>query len=265
MRVLITGANGYLAKNLADRLQKIDKIDVFLLERTSFDFDLIQAFPDVVIHTAVAYAREGEALEKIYGSNLIYGARLLKLLSRFSKQIIFMNCGTALPKNYNTYSMSKIHFVEFARTFAAENIKFINMRLQHFYGPNAPNNFMSYLIKECKQGNRIALTEGHQKRDFIFIDDVISAFVTVLRNTDKVLKYGDIDVGTSSSSSIREVSKLVKSKLKSNSILDYGAIGSSDIDVLEADIQPLKDLGWQPKFSFTEGLEATLRNFQWDE
>ena len=56
------------------------------------------------------------------------------------------------------------------------------------YGPNdGPSKFISKLIKDFQlDAPNIPLTDGKQKRDFIYIDDVVNAFLIVLKKNLKI-------------------------------------------------------------------------------
>ena len=71
------------------------------------------------------------------------------------------------------------------------NIKFINARLFHLYGPSdKPTKFVNSIIQSLKNNlPTIDLTSGTQRRDFIYIDDAIEAFLLIILNLNiKALK-----------------------------------------------------------------------------
>jgi len=89
----------------------------------------------------------------------------------------------------------------------------VNVALEHFYGPcDDDSKFVTYIIRNIL-GNveNLDLTMGEQKRDFIYIDDVIDAF-------EKIIQYGlsvgkgffHYEIGTNLTFRIREFVTLVK-------------------------------------------------------
>lgn len=56
--------------------------------------------------------------------------------------------------------------------------KMINIKIEHMYGAlDDENKFIYWLINKLKQNvEKIDLTSGVQKRDFIYIDDIVSAY-----------------------------------------------------------------------------------------
>ena len=260
MNIVVTGANGYLAKNL---ISKFSHHTVILLTRENNTEDfLLNSNPDVIIHTICSYGRKGESISEIYESNLLTGIKLLGIIQKLNKKVTFINCGTSLEKYTNLYSISKSQLVEFGKFISNDTLQFINMNLEHFYGPNATNNFLTFVINECLQNNNIPLTIGTQRRDFIFIEDVLDAFSVIVENRENVDTFQNIDVGTGIATAVKDVVIRIKEITNSTSNLNFGAIPlrENEVDIMKADINNLKKLGWQPKITLEEGLRKILKD-----
>ena len=254
MNILVTGANGYLAKNL---IASFSSHNVFELTRANNTKEfIVQTNPDVVVHTICSYGRKGESVSEIYDSNLFAGIKLLETVKELDKPVTFINCGTSLDKETNLYSISKTQLVEFGEFISSDSLQFINMNLEHFYGKDAPNNFLSFIVKECLANNDIPLTAGTQCRDFIYIEDVCSAFKAVIDNRNSLQAFEDIDVGTGISTPVKTVVELIKYLTDSTSKLGFGEIPLRDNDVytMKADITKLLSLGWKQTYTLDKGL-----------
>ena len=141
MNILITGSKGYLAKYL---IEKFSTHNVFKLNRENYSKDyILHANPDVIIHTICSYGRNNETALDIYKANLFTGIEIIDICNMINKPITFVNCGTSLDKKTNLYSFSKNQLVEFGKFISSSELQFINMKLEHFYGPDAPNNFLT--------------------------------------------------------------------------------------------------------------------------
>jgi dTDP-D-glucose 4,6-dehydratase len=59
------------------------------------------------------------------------------------------------------------------------------MKLEHMYEPkDDETKFVPWLISQLQQGvERVPLAEGKQLRDFIYIDDVVTAYMKLLGKT----------------------------------------------------------------------------------
>ena len=258
MKILITGANGYLAKHLIDKFKEHVVIPLTRDNNTS-EF-ILNSNPDVVIHTICSYGRSNESITDIYNSNLFAGIKVLNNIQQLNKKVTFINCGTALEKYTNLYSISKGQFVEFGKFVSNNNLQFINMNLEHFYGRNAPNNFLSFIINQCNVNKDIPLTSGTQKRDFVYIDDVCSAFDSVITYRNKLQNFDTIDVGTGIATPVKDVVLKIKELTRSKSKLLFGEVPLRDNEVgeMKANISKLQSLDWAPQYSIVSGLKEML-------
>ena len=217
---------------------------------------------DIVIHTACVYGRKGESIEKILETNLMFGIELLNTAINFNTRI-FLNTGTLLDRQINAYALSKNQFEEWLQV-ASDKIQVINLKLEHMFGEQDGNDkFTTWILNELKQQKpTIPLTAGTQKRDFIYIDDVVSAYLTCLEQATQLKAFNDIEVGTGVLTPVKTFVTLVKStleKLKGSPIetqLNFGALPYREGEIMEpqVDNSVLCSLGWQPKRTLEENI-----------
>ena len=100
-------------------------------------------------------------------------------------------------------------------------IRFANIRLEQMYGAGDDSaKFAMYLIRQClKNISEIPLTAGEQQRDFIYIDDVVAAYMLLLKK-QAALKTGFVEVGVGSGCAvaIRTFAELVYKLCPSESL-----------------------------------------------
>jgi CDP-paratose synthetase len=282
----VTGANGFLGSNLIrsflnqgytvkalrranssfSRLQDItEKICWHTIENSKKEnFNNFFQEVDCVIHTAASYGRSGESVLDIALANTIFGLEVLS--ASVQKNVMcFINTNSALPKSTNSYTLSKAHFAEWGKQYSENNeIKFINIKLEHMYGPGDDTvKFTEYVINSCL--NNIAtldLTVGLQKRDFIYIDDVVSAFSLLIKRQHelKCMHY-DIELGSGETITIKSLVEKIHLITQSKTKLNFGAIPTKGMDVQFscANIAFLNNLGWRPKTSLAAGLLKTIK------
>jgi nucleoside-diphosphate-sugar epimerase len=165
----------------------------------------------------------------------------------------------------NFYALSKKHFTEWGQQFSAMGkIKFITIKLEHIYGSGDDDNkFTTYIIKSCLENiPELKLTHGEQKRDFIFIDDAISAYLILLQKIQQQAQLDEeYDLGSGSAISIREFVETVHRITNSKTMLNFGALPYRDHEIMEshANTEPLKALGWLNKTSLSEGIESIIK------
>ena len=288
--ILLTGATGFLGSHLLKKLLD-ENYDVVILKRTFsntwriknvindvkvYNLDEIISFEipfkenpiDTVIHTATNYGRKGEKIIDVIKTNLYFPLNLLETATFFNTAT-FLNTDTffntdILQYNYlNHYTLSKKHFVDWGKCFAnAKEIQFLNLKLEHVYGPlDNENKFLPWVIKQLMNNvSEIKLTEGKQKRDFIYIDDVVNAFSTILGSSKIFDTFHEIQIGTGCSTSIKELVTLLKQLLNANTELNFGSLNYRSGEIMESKAanSALKKIGWKPLYDLETGLKNTL-------
>lgn len=168
----------------------------------------------------------------------------------------------------NSYALSKKQFATWGRHLASDfNISFANLKIEQLYGPGDDRTkFISWAIECCLTNNpQIQLTEGDQRRDFIYIDDAAEAYCTILRNSHEINKgFTEIGLGTGKSESIRHFIETAHKICKSTSELCFGALPYRKHEYMEsfADNTIIKNLGWTAKTDMADGLKETISYFK---
>jgi len=293
--ILITGGTGFLGSHIAKRLLK-DGYEVIILKRSFSDTrrisdvlsdltfynldecDIQQPFRDfskidAIIHTATVYGRYQENINEIVKTNIVLPLRLLQAGNDFGTNTYF-NTDTAFNKCFNKcsvpyrglpkYSLSKKQFMEWGQEFARYgNIRFVNVKLEYLYGPeDNDSTFTTYVIKEClNNAPQIELTGGEQKRDFIYVEDAVSAYALLLKeNPDQCLPYQEYELGSGQALSIREFSEMVKKLTNAQTQLNFGALPYREDEIMfsQANIEAFAKLGWQPEGNLESRLLQTI-------
>lgn len=285
-RFLLTGATGYLGSHLAKAMlaagyelialkrntssvhrigSDATRIKLFDIEHIDLDALFRETGPvDAIIHTATCYGRNNESVNEIFTSNTEFPLHLLDAGSRAGVKVFF-NTDTILDKYLNPYALSKNQLLQWGKFFSKNGkIRFVNIRLEHFYGAgDDPTKFTTFLIRRCIENEpELRLTEGRQKRDFIHIDDVIAAYMTLLSNATRLSgAFVELDVGSGQAVPIREFVEVIHRLTGSKTRLNFGALPYRDEEVMhsEANISKLKALGWRCRHDLESGLSQVLR------
>jgi len=274
LKVLLTGAAGYLGSNLAHKfiekghlLLCVDKEGVSLqrlediLDSITIVYsddekiaEKIEKFqPEAAVHTACLYEMEDYA--PMVDANLLFPLKILNMCMEAGTKK-WINTDTALPLLLNKYALIKHQFSQWGEYYSNHGkISFINLQLEHFYGENEPeNHFFPRVVKSLKSNEPLDLTEGKQKRDFVYLEDLINIYSSLL--VCEFEGYNMIPVGTGVAPSIREMIEYLHSMLNSESKLNFGAVKMRKNEPSSnCDTAALKALGLSCKTSWKDGMK----------
>ena len=286
--ILIVGINGFLGSHLAksfkdnykiigltsntNNLSRIDKeeFEVF----SSSDKEIANIFEnntiDIIIYAATQYQSSGNKLFSLFNTNVILPFKLLELskqhnIKSFINVDTFFNNPQYSYSYLSDYTLSKKHLVEWLKIFSTKcSFKVVNMKIFHMYGEGDSNNkfIPSMIVKISNNEPFINLTKGEQKRDFIYIEDVVEAFQTVASSISSLDNFQEFEVGTGTSISIHDLLITIKKMLNSSTKLNFGSLEyrKNEIMISKADNSTLLKLGWKVKHDIIEGLRKSIQN-----
>lgn len=283
--ILVTGATGFLGSHVVRRLAEAGR-QVVALKRSTSSLDRLRAVADrvaladadrtppdalfrehpgigVVVHTLTCYGRHGETEAAVREANTEYPLRLLAEALEAGVGL-FINTDTVLPPDTNAYARSKRDFRTRARALCAGRpVRLVNVRLEQVFGPgDDPSKFTTYVIRGCARDvPALDLTPGEQRRDFIYVDDAVDAFVLLAGTPPERLRpFEELDLGSGRPVTVREFAERVKRLAGSRTRLRFGARPYRDNEVMEsrADTGALERMGWRPRVELEDGIARTV-------
>ena len=288
-KIFITGGTGFLGSNIINKLlsqkkydvhvlcrnsskfvrinkKNLKKIKIYKLEHANLENIFIKKKFDAVIHCATNYGLRQQDISEIIQPNLILPMRLLDLCKNYNVKA-FLNTDTILNKNISNYSLSKYHFTEWLKLFSKE-FYCTNIKIEHFFGPKDDDTkFVIYIIKSFLNNSpSIQLTKGIQKRDFVYIDDVVSAINKILNySLTKKGGFETFEIGSGKNISIKNIVLLIK-KLCKNKITktEFGKLNMRKNDALSVslNLNKIYKLNWKPKYNLNSSLEKTIKYYK---
>lgn len=184
MRVLITGANGFVGKNLQLHLAERSDVEVlcFTREHSQADLQLLVAGADLVFHLAGVNRPEDPA--EFQQGNADLTQSLCEALQASGKAIPLVYSSSIQAEADNPYGASK-RGAEDVLLALAENTGapvFI-YRLPNVFGKWARPNYNSAVATFChniSQGLPIQVNDPSAQVNLVYIDDVVESFLAVL-------------------------------------------------------------------------------------
>ena len=277
MKILLLGGTGYLGGNIAKHLAREGHDVICVVRRTSninrlcqthnvrlisndsgqIELTLQQEKIDWVINGVCTYKPNTSLYEDMLEANIIFPLNVLNLAIKHQVKN-FITLGSGLPEEFNVYSFTKSKFSDFGRYFSKlDDINFADLKLEMLYGGEYEplERFINFCIHKMVLNEKLELTSGDQKRDIIRVEDIVGIIASILQS-NYLKGYKALQVGTGEQHSIRTMIEYMNEQLHSSSELLFGAIPNriGEPDTM-SDITWLKELGYNLKYSYFEGLK----------
>lgn len=290
-KILITGASGFIGSHLLSRLCE-NRADVYAVSRSVgvnlpqkngprwFQADLAETSavrdilsevkPDIIIHLAshVAGARDLGMVLPTFRSNLMSTVNLLTIASEIGCQRIVLTGSMEEPESADPevipsspYAVAKWAGSAYARMFhALYRLPVTTLRVFMVYGPAQKDlrKLIPYVILSLLRKETPKLADGKREIDWIYVDDVVEAFLAAARAPN--IEGRTIDVGSGALVSIRTVVEHLVHMINPRIQPLFGSIPVRPLEqVRVADLINSKlSLGWQPATSLETGLKKTV-------
>lgn len=210
MKLLITGSNGYIGRNISQSLKFYD-YDVVLLNRQICDlrnsesvksFFSEQQFFDCVIHTAAVIV--GDKIKpddiNILTDNISMFYNLYNHKNQFGKFISF-GSGAELYDNQNPYGMSK----KIIRDLVLDTDNFLNLRIYGIFDhTELDRRFIKANILRYINKNPMIIHKD-KYMDFFYMQDLINLLIYIIPNNT----YKEIDCVYSQKYKLSDIAQII--------------------------------------------------------
>lgn len=210
---------------------------------------------------------------------------MLELIKKYQKKLkrmIFASSAAVygdeptLPKEEDTscirpltpYAIDKFSSERFVLDYySLYDVPTSAVRFFNVYGPNQnPNSpysgVLSILLNSYKKFSNdqsvhfTLFGDGSQTRDFIYVEDVVSALIIV--SVSEESKGQVYNVGTGKETSLKMIINVLDSLLDISLPIQQDTVRSGDIEKSVSSIEKLKKLGFFPKYSLKDGLKKYI-------
>jgi nucleoside-diphosphate-sugar epimerase len=268
--ILLKRTNSNLSK-INWLIDKIKFYDIDKLEKLELVFENHKI--NSIIHTSTDYWRREWDFNKIIDANLLFPIKLLELwikywINTFINSDTFWDDNMELPIWLSYYAYSKKDFIKYSKKLIEKsNIKFINIKLEHLYWPkDNESKFIPYIINSLlKNVESIDLTEGKQKKDFIYINDAINAYIYILNNVGKInISFEEFDLWIGKTLSIKELLLKINNIIKANTLMNFWKLIYRKWEAMEskANIEKLNNFWWQYEYDIDRWILETINYFK---
>ena len=172
---------------------------------------------------------------------------------------------TAAPNPRSPYAVSKLAAEYYVRTIGdLWGIETVILRVFNAYGPGQhmpPSHapvVPHYLRQAMRGGTLVMHGDGAQTRDYVYVDDVVSAMISAA--TAPGINHQIINIGSGMETSIRDLVRLIMEVTGMTLEAISNPKNDPGVSRMQADIDLAHEkLGYQPRFSLEEGLRLTLK------
>lgn len=289
MKILVTGATGFIGSHLVPELLK-NKHEVVVLTRKSSDVTELKkqkvkiikhpAFSnlgtqmqdesiDGILHLASLYLKNHSSKDvgDLIDSNVRFSTELLEAAAE-AKLKFFINTGT-FWQHYNDeeyspvnlYAASKQAFIDIAQYYVeTSSIKFVTLKLSDTFGPNDTRpKIFNYWLKAAKSGETLEMSAGEQILDISYIANVTAAYLKLLELLGKnKLKSGDnFALYSGEQYSLRDLHKIFEQETGLEVPINWGAKEYREREVMKPWSKGRKIPDFTPPCSLRDGIRIS--------
>jgi UDP-glucose 4-epimerase len=261
------------------------------LSRIEGDFinkdDLANAVPgcDIIFHLVSTTLPKSSNDNPIYDvdTNVIGTLQLLEVARRSGvRKIVFISSGGTVygiprqlpvPESHSTdplvsYGISKLAIEKYLHLYKGlHGLAYTILRVANPFGErqrvNAAQGAVAVFLHKALGGETIEIWgDGSVTRDYVYIQDVVDAFLKAMDYEGEPRVF---NVGSGEGRSLNQVLETIEDLLGHPVKRRYLPARKFDVPVNVLDISRARQaLGWEPRFSFREGLGRTIEWIQRD-
>jgi len=213
-------------------------------------------------------------------TNILGSINILENCKKYNvKKIIFSSSGGAIygqtaifPTSENhkeiplsPYAITKLSVEKYLNYYYKSfGLEFVALRFANVYGPRQNSKGEAGVVaifsdKMIAKEQVVINGSGLQTRDFVFVDDIVSASVLALENN----KAGIFNLGTARETDINTIFLKLKELLNPDCKEIHGPAqpGESERSCLDYSLAR-KTFGWEPEYNLEKGLKETADWFK---
>lgn len=197
MKVLVTGSNGFIGKNLTVRLRELEHYEVIAFNRPHSLAELKSCIDqcDAIVHLA-GVNRPNDVKEFAEG-NVDLTTRLCELIAITGRRIPLIVSSSAQASTPNPYGESKKIAEEICEKFSSGSGNPVSIfRLPGVFGKWCKPNYNSVVATFCHNiANHLPIQVNDRATlvRLVYVDDVVSAFIRILDNMPPGFAHSEVE------------------------------------------------------------------------
>jgi len=184
MKILVTGARGFIGKNLVVALRRKDDVEVIEYDLDSPESLLEHGLAELDVIFHLAGVNRPERAEEFEKGNFDFTRQICESLGRLGRSPLFVLSSSSQAALDNPYGRSKRQAEEAIFDFGRETgASVFVFRLPGVFGKWCRPNYNSVVATFCHNIARdlpIAISDSTREIELVYIDDVVRAFIGVM-------------------------------------------------------------------------------------
>ncbi len=239
--------------------------------------------PDIIFHLAAYYTvdHKPDEISEMFNTNVLGAVNLLEA-AREAKVKMFVNTSSCFVykasrnrlredsalEPLNLYALTKISAEETCSFYSEKyGLRCVTFRIFAPYGPgDHKRRLIPCIIESFLKKERPKMTSGKQKWDFVYVDDIVDAYLSLLDASSLPSGHEILNIGTGVAVTVREIGSQLKKIMKSDLEPVWSVVPhrKNEVWFISADISKAKRvLGWSPKIQILKnGLDLTAKWFK---
>lgn len=260
--ILVTGTNGFIGKNLVKKLN--DKFSILSINEDIFNKKNWQSYLQNFllknkINGVFHVGAVSNTLEKNVNFIMIRNCEFTDIISQYCAKNKIPLIYSSSAANYGIDGKTPSNLYGWSK-YIGEKIALLNggvaLRYYNVYGPGEEDkgkmaSIAYQMWKTFNKGKAVKIFPNKPKRDFIYIDDVISANINAFENFKKI-KGNYFDVGTGKANTFEKVLELLEIKF---TYMEESDIPNGYQFFTQANSNKFLP-GWTPKYDIKTGINC---------
>lgn len=293
----MTGSSGFIGSHLTSRLEnqhQLYHLTSDLRDHRSIHDEVLAERPDIIVHLAARTEVEKSFYEQVTFSeinyvgsvNLIEAASKVKNLKNFvfastmevygwqpisdevenklvPKKFVAFDENT-IPNPNAPYSVAKLAVEKYLQyAHRCLDLPFTALRQTNCYGRKDNDFFVTeqFISQMLLNSEEVNFGYAEPYRNFIYVDDMLDAWETVIENPFKCNDGKIFTLGPDDPIKIKNYADMIAKKIEWHGKINWGRKlhRAGEIYWLNSNNNLInKTLGWSPKVSLDQGLDRTI-------
>ena len=199
MKILVTGAKGFIGKNLVSTLDREDKYEIICIDRENSKEELEKGVlnSDFIVHLAGINRPKNE--EEFFEGNTGLTEEIIEILKKNNKTTSILITSSIQADLDNSYGQSKKRAEEALIKYMADTKGNVFIfRLPNVFGKWCRPNYNSAIATFCHniaRGEEVWISDPSKEMTLVYIDDVVRNIKNVIDNEKTYIPgYQNVDI-----------------------------------------------------------------------